>query len=164
MKTLHLGTFDIPKSCYMLTTTLTNIFDRDLGKLEEEIRAFKQEELLWKTLPGVSNSAGNLSLHLAGNLRHFIGAIMGNTGYIRDREKEFSTKDLPAADLLSAIAETKQVVKQTISNLSIEDLDKIYPAKVFDMEMTNEYFLIHLLSHLGYHLGQINYLRRILQP
>ncbi|ASZ12953.1 DUF1572 domain-containing protein [Chitinophaga pendula] len=148
----------------MLTTTLINIFDRDLGKLEEEIRTFKQEELLWKTLPGITNSAGNLTLHLAGNLRHFVGALLGNTGYIRDRDKEFSAKDIPAADLLSAIAETKQVVKETIGKLSADDLDKTYPVKIFDTELTTGYFLVHLLSHLSYHLGQINYLRRILQP
>ena len=74
----------------MLTETLIKLFKRDLGKLKEEVDSYQNEANLWIVTNDVSNSAGNLCLHLVGNLNHFIGAVLGDSGYVRQRDLEFS--------------------------------------------------------------------------
>lgn len=146
----------------MISQNLKSLFTRDLNKLKTEIEAYQDEANIWKTDKSVSNSAGNLCLHLIGNLSHFVGAILGNSGYVRTRELEFSLKDVPRSELIKKIEETLHIVTSTLDNLSIEDLEKEYPLEPFGYAMTTEYFLIHLFGHLSYHLGQINYHRRLL--
>jgi len=146
----------------MLQETLKTLFERDLNKLQQEIAAYNNENDLWKTADGISNSAGNLCLHLVGNLKHFIGKTLGSIAYERNRDKEFTDKDIPKEQLLKSIDETKEAVIGTLSKLSAGDIDKLYPINVFGNEMTTENFLIHLYGHLNYHLGQINYHRRLL--
>ena len=141
---------------------LIKLLKRDLEKLKTEISSFKDEKNLWKISGDVKNSTGNLCLHLCGNLQHFIGAILGNSGYIRNREAEFSRKNVPVKELLKEIELTKTVVENTLKTLKEETLQKIYPINVIGYEMSTEYFLIHLTTHLNYHLGQINYHRRLL--
>ncbi|OCA71784.1 DinB superfamily protein [Chryseobacterium arthrosphaerae] len=145
-----------------MTESLQSLYKRDLNKLKTEIEAYQKEENIWKTDKNISNSAGNLCLHLIGNLNHFIGAQLGNTGYIRHRELEFSLKDIPQAELTEKIEATAAMIDSTLSQLSDEDLKKEYPLVVFEDKMTTDYFLIHLVTHLDYHLGQINYHRRLL--
>jgi uncharacterized damage-inducible protein DinB len=146
----------------MISQNLKSLFTRDLNKLKTEIEAYQDEANIWKTDKSVSNSAGNLCLHLVGNLSHFVGAILGNSGYVRTRELEFSLKDVPRAELIKKIEETLHIITSTLNNLSIEDLEKEYPLEPFGYAMTTEYFLIHLFGHLSYHLGQVNYHRRLL--
>ncbi|MEE6127063.1 DinB family protein [Chryseobacterium arthrosphaerae] len=146
----------------MITESLQSLYNRDLNKLKTEIEAYQKEENIWKTDKNISNSAGNLCLHLIGNLNHFIGAQLGNTGYIRHRELEFSLKDIPQAELTEKIEATATMIDTVLSQLSDEDLKKEYPLVVFEDKMTTGYFLIHLVTHLDYHLGQINYHRRLL--
>lgn len=146
----------------MLNDSLISLFERDLEKLKEEISLFITEDDLWITPGSINNSPGNLCLHLCGNLKHFIGATLGKTGYVRERDKEFSLRNVPREELLKNIDETKNVVLQTIPKIDGQTLNSKYPIDVFGKEMTTEYFLIHLTTHLNYHLGQINYLRRIL--
>lgn len=146
----------------MLTETLRALFKRDLAKLAAEIAAYQNESNLWITDKNISNSAGNLCLHLVGNLNTFIGAVIGKTGYVRNRELEFSQKGVPANQLISKIEEVAVIVDRCLLSINETDLDKEYPLKVFDYEMTTGYFLVHLAVHLGYHLGQINYHRRLL--
>lgn len=146
----------------MLAEILRGIFRRDLEKLATEIRLFQQEENIWRIGNGISNSAGNLCLHLIGNLNTYIGAGLGNTAYVRDRDTEFSLKNIPAAVLLENIADTRVVVDKTLEQLSGEEMDKEYPILVFEKKTTVGYFLVHLATHLSYHLGQINYCRRLL--
>ena len=146
----------------MISQNLKSLFTRDLNKLKTEIEAYQDEANIWKTDKSVSNSAGNLCLHLVGNLSHFVGAILGNSGYVRTRELEFSLKDVPRAELIKKIEETLHIVTSTLDNLSTEDLEKEYPLEPFGYAMTTEYFLMHLFGHLSYHLGQINYHRRLL--
>lgn len=142
--------------------SISQIFTRDLNRLKKEITSYSDENLLWETNQKVSNSSGNLCLHLIGNLNHFIGTILGNSEYIREREVEFSAKHIPIKDLLSQIDNTILVVDQTLSNLSEKDLKSPFPIEVFGHEMTTEFFLLHLSSHLNYHLGQINYHKRLM--
>ncbi|WP_417871793.1 DinB family protein [Winogradskyella sp.] len=146
----------------MLTEALIKLFNRDLAKLKAEIQLYKKESNLWITDKTVSNSAGNLALHLVGNLNHFIGAVLGNTGYVRQRDLEFSLKNVPVAEVLKQIDDTTVVIENTLSKLSQQDLQKEYRRNPFEDYMTTGFFLMHLAMHLAYHLGQINYHRRLL--
>lgn len=146
----------------MITESLKSLYSRDLNTLKKEIEAYQNEENLWKIEKSILNSAGNLCLHLVGNLNHFIGAQLGNTGYVRHRDLEFSLKDVPRAELIEKIESTIVMIDTVLSQLPEDDLKKEYPLVVFETKMTTDYFLIHLVAHLDYHLGQINYHRRLL--
>ena len=148
----------------MIQQSLTELFERDLNKLKEEINLYSEESKIWVLKGEIKNSAGNLALHLIGNLNHFIGAILGNSGYLRNRDAEFSDKNIPRAEMINNIDKTIVVIKSSLSKISDEDLKKDYPVKVLKDKVTMriEFFLIHLLGHLNYHLGQINYHRRLL--
>ncbi|OEJ98484.1 DinB superfamily protein [Flavivirga aquatica] len=146
----------------MLKDTLIKIFKNDLNKLKHEITCYKNEANLWIIEKEVSNSAGNLCLHIIGNLNHFIGSVLGNTRYIRKRDLEFSLKNVSKLDLIKQIDDTIKVVEDTLNRLSINDLEKQYPITVYKEPMTTEYFLTYLTTHLVYHLGQITYHRRLL--
>ena len=141
---------------------LLQLFQRDLEKLKTEINSYKDEKRLWEVSGDTKNSAGNLCLHICGNLQHFIGATLGNSGYERKRDLEFSKKNVPVEEMVEEIDKTLQVVKQALSELKEEKLDEIFPINVFGEEMTTRFFLTHLTTHLSYHLGQINYQRRLL--
>ena len=146
----------------MLTETLQLLFNRDLNKLKVEIELYKDEKKIWIIEKQIANSAGNLSLHLVGNLNTYIGATLGNTNYTRNRELEFSLKDIPRAELIEKIEATIVVVNDALNNLTAKEMEKEYPLLVFDKRTSTEYFLVHLATHLNYHLGQINYHRRLL--
>ncbi|AKQ45940.1 DinB superfamily protein [Rufibacter radiotolerans] len=146
-----------------MTTEFTQLFSRDLDRLQAEIQAFRKESNLWMTKGDIKNSAGNLCLHLMGNLRTYIGRNMGSYAYVRDRDAEFALKDIPAEIVLNQIKETKALVVATLTQMAPEDLEAPHKEEVFGYAMSNRYFLLHLLAHLSYHLGQINYLRRVLE-
>ncbi len=146
----------------MLTQHLTELFLRDLNKLKEEISLFKDENQLWFIQGEVKNSPGNLALHLTGNLKHFIGAQLGNTGYIRERDKEFLDKNIPLEKILQGIDEATAIVKSTLSKLRDEDLQKDFPILFSGKQYITLEILFILYGHLNYHLGQINYQRRLL--
>jgi uncharacterized damage-inducible protein DinB len=146
----------------MLSEILTQLFTRDLGKLKEEINSYTNEADLWKIDGKIVNSGGNLALHVVGNLRHFFGAVLGGTGYIRDREAEFSSKGVPRSEILTGIDAALTEVNATLQGLDETAYASIYPIEVFGEPMTTGYFLMHLGAHLNYHLGQINYHRRLL--
>ena len=146
----------------MLTETLNTIFNRDLDRLKKEIELYQSEKAIWLIEKNIANSAGNLCLHLIGNLNTYIGAVFGKTNYIRNRELEFSLKGVPRSELVSKIEETILVVNNSLSKLTDEDLNAEYPILVFDKKTSTGYLLVHLATHLNYHLGQINYHRRLL--
>jgi len=146
----------------MVIESLKILFNRDLNKLKFEIESYEFEKQIWVIDKNISNSAGNLCLHLIGNLNTYIGAEIGKTGYVRNRPLEFSLKDIPKAELISKIEDTIEVINKSLDSLTEKDLEQIYPQIVFEKEMTTGFFLIHLSAHLAYHLGQINYHRRLL--
>ena len=146
----------------MLLSTLQEIFFRDINRLKSEMELYQNEADIWRIEKQISNSAGNLCLHLIGNLNAFIGAALGKTNYVRNRALEFSEKGVPRTELLNKIDETILVVNQTLQQLSEDDLKKDFPVLVFEEKTTTEFFLVHLATHLTYHLGQINYHRRLL--
>jgi hypothetical protein len=135
------------------TNELASLFDRDLTRLSQQIQAFPNDDALWQTLPGVVNAAGNLALHIEGNLREYVGRQLGNMPYSRNRELEFS---------LSGVSELRQLVPSVIAALSSQQMEREYPEVVLGVAISTRQFLIHLSGHLNWHLGQIDYLRRIL--
>lgn len=146
----------------MLKQTLLEMFERDLIKLKEEINLYKDETSLWVINGEISNSGGNLCLHLTGNLNHFIGATLGNTGYVRNRESEFTLKNISRKELIAQIENTTKIVIDTINKIPDADFEKKFPLEKHGKEVTTENMLIHLFGHFNYHLGQINYHRRII--
>jgi uncharacterized damage-inducible protein DinB len=146
----------------MLTRDLKTIFTRDLGKLKKEIASYRNEKNLWKLDKEISNSAGNLCLHLVGNLNTYIGANLGNTGYVRQRDLEFSSRDIPRTELIHKIEDTISTIDRVFDSLSDAQLKEEYPHLVLEEKTSTEFLMIHLAAHLSYHLGQINYHRRLL--
>lgn len=146
----------------MLISILQSLFERDLLKLQSEIELYQDEKKLWYIKKNISNSAGNLCLHLIGNLNAFIGAELGKTGYVRNRELEFSLKDVPRRELVERIEAVRHVVKHSLSKITTNQLEDEYPLIVFKDRLSTGMFLTHLATHLNYHLGQINYHRRLL--
>ena len=140
---------------------LITVYKKSLDKLKEEVLSYDDEDLLYKTSGEISNSAGNLAMHLTGNLRHFIGAVLGDSGYIRNREEEFSGR-FSVQKLVQDIEETTRTIEEVLGSLDAEKLSANYPQNVFGKEMGTAFFLNHLLGHLNYHLGQINYHRRLI--
>lgn len=145
----------------MKTSNLVTLICRDLSKLKLEIESYPDEKQIWKIEKRIANSAGNLCLHLVGNLNAYIGATLGNTDYIRDRDSEFALKDVPRSELVSRIEQTIQMIQQVLPTLTQDQLASEYPMLVLKEKTTTEYFLIHLAMHLSYHLGQVNYHRRL---
>ena len=145
----------------MLQHILTQLYERDLNKLKAEIELYADEADLWRKPGGVPNSAGNLCLHLNGNLQHFFGSVLGDTGYVRDRDAEFSTTGVTQETMLADIDITLGVVRSSLANLTDADLAAMYPIEVFGKPMTTGWFITHLATHLTWHLGQISYHRRM---
>jgi hypothetical protein len=141
---------------------LAALFDRDLSRLVQEIEAFPNDEALWQTLPGVTNSAGNLALHIEGNLREYIGRQLGKLAYSRKRSLEFSLKGIRREELSSRIAELKHLIPSIVEDLSSDQMKMEYPEVILEVATSTEKFLMHLYGHLNWHLGQVDYLRRII--
>lgn len=146
----------------MLLHELQSLFQRDLNRLKQEIEQYKDEQTIWRIDKDIKNSAGNLTLHLIGNLNHFIGVVLGKTDYIRNRDLEFSMKDVPRSELVTKIEETASMIEKVLSKLPETVLPEEYPVIVFDKKTSTQFMLVHLVTHLNYHLGQVNYHRRLL--
>lgn len=147
----------------MLTNILISLFERDLNRVINELNNYKKESNIWRIENNISNSAGNLTLHIIGNLNTYIGKEIGNTNYTRNRELEFSLKNIPRQELNDRIERTILMINKSLKPLTDEDLKKMYPILVFSEMTTTEYLLVHLTTHLTYHLGQINYHRRLIE-
>lgn len=146
----------------MITKKICELFVLNLNKLKEEISLYKNESDLWKIEKEIKNSAGNLTLHLIGNLNHFIGAILGNTGYVRQRDMEFSEKNIPREKLLTDIDQVIKIIEKVFGQMKDEEFTKPYPIDFLGKRPILIEMFLQLLTHLNYHLGQINYHRRIL--
>jgi hypothetical protein len=141
-----------------LVSSMAAIFDRDLRALKREVEAFPDERALWTRVPGVSNVAGTLVLHLAGNLQHYIGAVLGGTGYIRDRPAEFGRRDVPRSELLREIEAARAAVARALSGTI--NVDGEFPETIAGKRVQTGDYLVHLATHFAYHLGQLDYHRR----
>lgn len=147
----------------MLKESLLKLYERDLNHLIGEIKLYPNESSLWIINEEISNSGGNLCLHLIGNLNHFIGTTLGDSSYVRNRDAEFSSKNIVRADLIGEIENTISIVTATLNKLSDEDFGKDFPIEMSGKIFKTDFTLLHLLTHLNYHLGQINYHRRLFQ-
>jgi len=147
----------------MLNRTLMSLFERDLNRVIKELQEYHVESNIWRVEKNIANSAGNLVLHLIGNLNTYIGKEIGGKDYARNRELEFSMKDVPRQELIKKLDQTIAVVTNSLELLKEEDLEKDFPILVLSEVTSVSYFLVHLLSHLNYHLGQINYHRRLIE-
>ena len=141
---------------------LRTLLLRDLDSFRREVELYPDDLTLWKTLPGISNSGGNLALHGAGNLLHFIGGILGKTGYVRNRDAEFGRRSGTRADVIGELSRAHEVVDLVLGRLTDEDLARPYPELVNQRRFVTGDFLFHLSTHLAFHLGQAGYLRRAL--
>jgi Protein of unknown function (DUF1572) len=144
-----------------MTEHLLALFKRDLEKLVLELEAYTDESKLWLQAGEVKNPAGNLVLHLHGNLNMFVGKLLGKLDFVRDREAEFSRSNVPRTELIAMVHATSAMLETVLPSLNPEDLEKPYPLEVLGYPMTTGYFLIHLYGHLNWHLGQVNYHRRL---
>jgi len=143
-----------------MLTDLRTILLRDLEALGREIALYPDDQAPWTERPGLPNTGGTLARHLAGNLRHYIGAQLGGTGYVRNRDAEFSTRGLTRAELSADVAQAAADVDRTLAALDPSRLDEPYPLSFGGQAVPTRRFLLHLAVHLTYHLGQIDYHRR----
>jgi uncharacterized damage-inducible protein DinB len=144
----------------MLRSLLLTTIPRELRAVKREIEAYPDDASLWRPVPGIANSGGTLALHLAGNLQHFFGAILGRDGYSRNRDAEFARRDVPRAELLSGIDAAMVSVERALKALTDDALEAPYPELIAKRKVSTSVFLLHLATHLAYHLGQIDYHRR----
>ena len=141
---------------------LRKLLLRDIASVQRELELYPDDAAVWRAAPGILNTSGTLALHLAGNLQHFIGAILGGTGYLRQRDLEFSRRDVPRAELLAGLDRAAEAVGGTLGALPAARLDELYPLELAGVRLTTRMFLLHLSTHLAFHLGQAGTLRRAL--
>jgi uncharacterized damage-inducible protein DinB len=145
-----------------MVQAIREILLRELGRLRQEVELYASDEAVWREAPGISNPGGTLVLHLVGNLRHFVGATLGGTGYVRDRDAEFARRGVPRSELARLIDAAVEEVGATLARLEDDALPRPYPLPALGREDTTGFFLVHLTQHFTYHLGQVNYHRRLL--
>jgi len=144
----------------MTLPAVATILDRDLRALVREVEAYPNERDLWATRPGITNVGGTLVLHLAGNLQHYIGARLGDTGYVRDRAAEFARRDVPRSELLREIEAAQSAVRTVFGRSVLPDPDADFPEVIAGKNVRTGEYLVHLTTHFSYHLGQLDYHRR----
>jgi hypothetical protein len=144
-----------------MTDAFRQVILRELGTLARELGAYPDEQQIWTPVAGLPNTAGTLALHLVGNLEHFIGAVLGHTGYVRDRDAEFARRDVPRAELLALVPRTRGVVAASLAALDDAALDAPFPVPLAGKVLPTRLVLVHLAAHLAYHLGQLDAHRRV---
>ncbi|HEX5574301.1 MAG TPA: DinB family protein [Gemmatimonadales bacterium] len=150
-----------PPPSPVLIPAVRAIFERDLNTLRREVEAYSNDQQVWQIVPGLTNPAGTLVLHLAGNLQHYLGARLAGTGYVRNRDAEFSRRNVPRVTLLSEIEAAREAMRAGLAALSETQLAEEYPEIIAGARLVTGVYLIHLTTHLTYHLGQVDYHRRV---
>lgn len=145
----------------MMPAAIAGILDRDLQALRREVEAYPDDRGLWQPVPGISNTAGTLVLHLTGNLQHYFGAVLAQTGYVRDRPAEFARRDVPRAELLRQIDAARSAVRAGAAGLPDAELAADYPEVIAGVRVATGDYLVHLTAHFAFHLGQLDYHRRV---
>lgn len=145
----------------MFSDYLVGVIVRDLKALGREVEAYPDDASLWRTPPGITNSGGTLALHLCGNVQHFFGRILGGSGYVRDRAAEFSRRDVARAEIMQQVSAAIVAAERGLALLADSALDAAFPEKIAGHTVGTGEWLVHLVDHLGYHLGQLDYHRRL---
>jgi hypothetical protein len=143
------------------TAQMVRVITRELDSLERELSLFPDDESIWATVPGVTNSAGNLGLHVAGGLQYLVGAVLGGTGYVRNRDAEFSRRSGSRQEVIAEIRKAAAVVRDVLPRLSDQQLSAAFPEAMMGLTIPTDLFLLHLCVHAGFHLGQAGYIRRV---
>ena len=141
---------------------IARILVRELEGFARELQMFPDDASAWTTVPGVANSAGNLALHVAGNLQYHIGTIFGGTGYVRNREAEFGRRSGARAEIVAELDAAIRVVRDVLPQMSDERFAAEFPESVMGMRFRTSLLMLHLCAHAGFHLGQAGYLRRVI--
>src|SRR2546430_15182523 len=144
-----------------VTTNIAQLLSRELEGFKRELALFPDDETVWTTVPGVTNSAGNLALHVAGGLQYLVGALLGGTGYVRNREAEFGRRSGTRSELVAELDKAAAVVREVLPRLPESALAAELPEPVMGMRFRTDLFLLHLCAHAAFHLGQAGYIRRI---
>jgi hypothetical protein len=144
----------------MLQSSIETVITRELRAMRREVEAYPDEASLWRVVPGTPNTGGTLALHVAGNIQHFFGAILDRDGYVRNRDAEFSRRDVPRAELLRGLDAAIASAQRTLRELTDADLAGAYPEPIAKRTVATHVFIVHLATHLAYHLGQMDYHRR----
>jgi hypothetical protein len=140
---------------------LIGLYKRDLEKFAAELELYPDDASIWKLAGEIKNPAGNLAMHVVGNLNHFVGAVLGNTDYVRNRFAEFETRVGSRADLARQVREAAGMIEVVLGRFSKAQLEAPYPAPLEGYPGTHLGFLLHLYGHLNWHLGQVNYHRKM---
>ena len=140
---------------------MTTLLIREIDGFARELALFPDDESIWKTLPGVTNSAGNLAMHVAGNLQHYVGEVLGGSLYQRNRDLEFNGKSGTRSEIMAELTRASNVVRDVLTSMPEARLSDTYPEAVMGLRFNTVEFLMHLCVHAGFHLGQAGYLRRI---
>jgi Protein of unknown function (DUF664) len=148
----------------MLTDDLTTTLSRDLRALAREIAAYPDDAAVWREVPGLPNAAGVLARHLAGNIRHYVGTALGGGSFVRDRADEFAGRGATRAHIIAEVEAARADVERVLPALTDAVLDADLPVPVGGHAVGARRFLLHLGAHLAYHLGQIDYHRRVVAP
>jgi len=139
---------------------LAKVMLRDLTSVRSQLESYPDEDAIWQTPPGMTNSAGTLALHIAGNLQHFIGAKLGGSGYVRDRQAEFELRGVSRTEMVSELDRASAAVEQALRTLPDHEFETDYPEAFGKLQLTTGQYLVHLTTHLSYHVGQLDYHRR----
>ena len=145
----------------MLRSAISTVLLRELGAVRRSIEAYPDDTSLWAERPGIPNAGGTLALHVAGNLRHFVGLRLGQIAYARDRDAEFSRRDATRAAIVAEIDAAREAVERALAATSDTMFEAPYPEPVAGRNVSTGAFLVHLVAHLAYHLGQLDYHRRV---
>ena len=144
----------------MFIEHIHHIMVRELRGMKNELLAYQDERDIWRSVPGLPNTAGTIALHVAGNLQHFVGAQLGKSGYVRDRDAEFGRREVSVAEIVDELDKTIAALDATFARLEEKAMDRPFPQEIAGVRPTVGEFLVHLVAHLAYHLGQIDYHRR----
>lgn len=145
----------------MTGPAISAVICRELRTLQRELNAYPTEAQIWEVPKGLPNSAGTLTLHIAGNLRHFVGAVLGGSTYVRDRDAEFSRRNVSRAELIADLEGAERAVRDTLPSMEAGQFAEQFPLLVANRRVNTGEFMTHLVAHLAYHAGQLNFHRRI---
>jgi hypothetical protein len=143
-----------------ITSVVASLMLRELETFKRQIAAFPDDSGPWQARSGVANTSGTLALHCAGNIQHFIGAKLADTGYVRQRDLEFSRRDVPRSEIVAELDRAIAAVR-LLEKMGAEDLPPVFPDPFGGKQVNTDVMLVHLAVHLGYHLGQADYHRRL---
>jgi len=132
---------------------------QNLPRIVECLQQLSEEEIWWRPNPA-SNSAGNLVLHLCGNVRQWIISGLGGVEDARDRDREFAERGpIPRQGLVTQLRRTVQDACRVLAKLSDDSLSRKY--RIQGYHVTGLDAVYHVAEHFGYHTGQIIYITKL---